>query len=153
TSGAYALGKIRHLGGKALAVRFRDRGDGFDPQGLTSSDNADCDFTPVGDKNPGDTHGFTRKSVCPYSTNWPFWVTTSTMVPLTPARTLLKTFITSISPTVVSSVTAAPTLTNGGAPGSGATSKVPNSGAVMGSRPSGIAVAAFGSALAVCGGG
>src|SRR5688572_3197917 len=66
-------------------------------------------------------YGLTMNNGWPNSTNWPFCTTNSTIVPLTVARTLLKTFMTSINPQVVSSVICWPTLTKGGAPGSGAT--------------------------------
>ena len=66
-------------------------------------------------------YGLTMNNGWPNSTKEPFCATTSTIVPLTAARTLLKTFMTSINPTVVSSVISWPTLTKGGAPGSGAT--------------------------------
>src|SRR5262244_1373999 len=65
-----------HLCGETFSVRFGDRGDSFNSQTLTGSNNADGDLAPVGDQYPGYAHGFTRKSVCPYSTNWPFWATT-----------------------------------------------------------------------------
>src|SRR5690606_27628946 len=62
--------------------------------------------------------GFTRNKGCPNSTSSPFCTHRSTMTPRKSDFTAVNTFITSMSPTVVSSVTALPSLAQGSAPGS-----------------------------------
>ena len=61
----------------------------------------------------------TRNSGWPNSTGWPFLTSTSVIVPVTPAGMSVKTFMASMTQTVVSGRTAEPTLTNGGGVGGG----------------------------------
>jgi hypothetical protein len=71
-AGSAANNEVVNFSCQTFPVRFGNGGDGFNSQTLTGSNDADRDLAPVGDQHPGHTHGFTRKSVCPYSTNWPF---------------------------------------------------------------------------------
>src|SRR3990172_9108488 len=63
--------------------------------------------------------GSTRNSSWPYWTSSAFWTQIRRMRSLMPALTGLKSFITSINATVVSSSTRLPSSTKGGAVGSG----------------------------------
>src|SRR3954453_20362718 len=61
--------------------------------------------------------GLTRKRGGPNPTDWPFLTRIWVIVPVTPAGMSVKTFIASMTQTVVSGRTAEPTETNGGASG------------------------------------
>ena len=61
--------------------------------------------------------GMTRNRGWPNSTGWPFLTRISVIVPETPAGMSVKTFMASMTQTVVSGRTAEPTETNGGASG------------------------------------
>src|SRR3990172_11953950 len=139
--------------GQAVSVSIRNGQHGFNSECLACPDNADGNLATIGDQYAGDRHLgerfaparpepdslFAKRTLnrtCSYSTNCASCTQISVITPLTPARTAVNTFMTSISATVVSAVISSPTATNGAAPGSGLAKNRPIIGATIVTVPS-----------------
>ena len=111
---------IRELGGEALPINIGDADDRLKPERVAGANDAHGDFAPVGDEDAREGHhactgadasGSTRKSGAPNSTISPSSTQALAIRPLTPARTGVNSFITSIRHTSVASLTCSPTST------------------------------------------
>ena len=111
---------VRERRRQTLAVRVGDADDALEPERAAGADDAHGDLAPVGDEDPREGHhavsaasdsGSTRNSGAPNSTISPSSTQALAMRPLTPARTGVNSFITSIRQTSVASVTCWPTST------------------------------------------
>ena len=103
---------VRKLRCKAVAVCIGDADHGLEPERAAGADDAHGDLAPVGDEDAREGHhavsaasasGLTRKSGAPNSTISPSSTQALAIRPLTPARTGVNSFITSIRHTSVAS--------------------------------------------------
>src|SRR3974390_2698270 len=122
TDAQCAICEPRRHGG---AIRGGCRQHGLDPELPAGTNDSRRDLAPIRDEDATNAHGGyslwpTRSRTSPYSTNSPSLARISVTRPRTPARTVFMSFMTSMMPMMVSSSTAEPSSTNGGAPGFGA---------------------------------
>src|SRR5579864_7620468 len=82
---------------------------------VASPDDADCDFTSIGDQDF--FHAIIRRIFVPNSTGCALSMRISATVPAMPALTSFMTFIASMMQTMLFSSTLSPTFTKGGSSG------------------------------------
>ena len=111
---------VRELRSQAVAVGVGDSHHGLEPERLAGADDAHGDLAPIGHEDARERHhagsavsasGLTRNSGAPNSTISPSSTQALAIRPLTPARTGVNSFITSIRHTSVASAMVWPTST------------------------------------------
>src|SRR5262249_24592172 len=98
---------LRQVGRVAIGLRVAR--DHLDAELPARANDPQRDLTTIGHQNPLKHRraspryaGLTRNMGCPNSTDWPFLTSTSVIFPETPAGMSVKTFIASMTQTVVS---------------------------------------------------